>query len=238
MASTRQLAPGGGAYAGYFAGNVTVEGTLTASTKDFKIDDPLDPANKYLYHASVESSEMKNIYDGTITTDAQGDATVQLPAWFEAVNTDFRYQLTVLGQFAQAIVSGEVNNHQFSIKTDKPNVKVSWQITGVRQDAYAKANPLVVEQEKDARARGHYIHPELFGAPEQQSIDWARNPEMMKRMQETKARQSASQEQVTTTGAEAQPLAAPPNLRNTRPPAIPAPTVKPGSRQSQAAKQR
>ena len=217
---------------------MTVEGTLTASTKDFKIDDPLDPANKYLYHASVESSEMKNIYDGTITTDAQGDATVQLPAWFEAVNTDFRYQLTVLGQFAQAIVSGEVNNHQFSIKTDKPNVKVSWQITGVRQDAYAKANPLVVEQEKDARARGHYIHPELFGAPEQQSIDWARNPEMMKRMQETKARQSASQEQVTTTGAEAQPLAAPSNLRNTRPPAIPAPTVKPGSRQSQAAKQR
>jgi trimeric autotransporter adhesin len=230
--------PNGG-YAGFFEGNVTVEGTLTASTKDFKIDDPLDPANKYLFHASVESSEMKNIYDGTVTTDGQGDATVQLPAWFEAVNTDFRYQLTVIGQFAQAIVSGEVGNHQFSIKTDKPNVKVSWQITGVRQDAYAKANPLVVEQEKDARERGHYIHPELFGAPEQQSIDWARHPEMMKRMQETKARQSAAaQGQATNTGAEAQPLAVPPGRKNTRPAALPVPMVKPASAQKQAAPQR
>jgi len=25
-----------------------------------------------------------------------------LPDWFEAENTDFRYQLTVVGQFAQA----------------------------------------------------------------------------------------------------------------------------------------
>lgn len=38
---------------------------------------------------------MKNIYDGVVTTDAQGRATVQLPDWFEALNTEFRYQLTV-----------------------------------------------------------------------------------------------------------------------------------------------
>ncbi len=101
-----------------------------------------------------------------------------------------------MGQFAQAIVSGKVANHRFGIKTDKPNVEVSWQITGVRQDAYAKAHPLVVEQEKDARERGHYIHPELYGASEEQSVDWARHPEMMKRMKETRARQlAASQKQ-------------------------------------------
>jgi hypothetical protein len=34
-------------------------------------------------------------------------------------------------------------------------------VTGVRQDAYAKAHPLVVEQEKEARLRDFYIHPEL-----------------------------------------------------------------------------
>jgi hypothetical protein len=186
------FANAGSGYAGAFAGDLSVSGAITASTKDFKIDHPLDPANKYLFHASVESSDMKNIYDGTVTTDSQGDATVQLPVWFEVLNTDFRYQLTAIGQFAQAIVSSEVANHQFSIKTDKPNVKVSWQITGVRQDAYAKAHPLVVEQEKDARERGHYIHPELYGASEQQSVDWARHPEMMKRMQETRARQLAA----------------------------------------------
>ena len=181
---------GGGSYgyAGYFSGDLDVTGAITAGTKDFKIDHPLDPANKYLFHASVESSEMMNIYTGNVITDAQGDARVKLPEWFEAVNGDFRYQLTVIGQFAQAIVSGEVANHQFSIKTDKPNVKVSWQIAGVRLDAFAKAHPLVVEQEKGARERGHYIHPELYGASEPESIDWALHPQRQ-RMQENRERQ-------------------------------------------------
>jgi hypothetical protein len=180
-------------YAGYFNGDLDVTGAITAGTKDFKIDHPLDPANKYLFHASVESSEMMNIYTGNVITDAQGDARVELPDWFEAVNGDFRYQLTVIGQFAQAIVSSEVANHQFSIKTDKPNVKVSWQIAGVRQDAFAKAHPLIVEQEKGARERGHYIHPELYGASDPQSIDWALHP-LRQRMQES-ARQLAASHQ-------------------------------------------
>jgi hypothetical protein len=152
--------------------------------KDFKIDHPLDPANKYLYHASVESSEMKNIYDGIVTTDAQGDASVQLPEWFEMLNGNFRYQLTVIGQFAQAVIASEIANHQFSIKTDKPNVKVSWQVTGIRQDAFARAHPLTVEQQKDARERGYYIHPELYGASEEKQVEWARHPEMMKQLKQ------------------------------------------------------
>jgi len=155
---------------GYYAGNLDVTGAITAGTKDFKIDHPLDPANKYLVHASVESSEMMNIYTGNATTDGEGVATVQLPEWFEALNRDFRYQLTVMGQFAQAIVAEKVANHQFSIKTDKPNVEVSWQVTGVRQDAFAKAHPLRVEEEKAAADRGHYLHPELFGAPKEARI--------------------------------------------------------------------
>jgi hypothetical protein len=178
-------------YAGYFSGNVDITGTLTGGGQQVKIDHPFDPANKDLFHASVESSEMINIYTGNVTTDAQGDARVELPNWFEAVNADFRYQLTVIGQFAQAIVSGEVANHQFGIKTDKANVKVSWQITGVRQDAYAKAHPLVVEQEKDARERGHYIHPELYGASKRQSVDWARHSETLKSLQQVRAPQLA-----------------------------------------------
>jgi len=182
-------------FAGYFAGDIDVTGKIYAGTKDFQIDHPLDPANKYLVHASVESSEMMNIYTGNVTTDSQGIATVQLPDWFEALNTDFRYQLTVIGQFAQAIVASEISHNQFSIRTDKANVKVSWQVTGVRQDAFAKANPLVVEQQKDARLRGYYIHPEFYGAPEEKQIEWARHPEMMKEIRETRARKSAAQRQ-------------------------------------------
>ena len=177
--------------AGGFTGDVAISGNLFAGSKNFKIDHPLDPANKYLVHASVESSEMKNIYDGVIITDAVGEATVHLPDWFEALNTDFRYQLTVLGQFAQAIVGREIQNREFVIRTNLPNVKVSWQVTGVRQDAYAKAHPLMVEEEKDARLRGFYIHPELYGAPAEQQIEWGRHPEMMKHIKQSQEKQSA-----------------------------------------------
>jgi hypothetical protein len=176
----------GSGFAGNFSGNLNVSGTITAGTKDFKIDHPLDPANKYLVHSSVESSEMMNIYTGNATTDGRGEAVVNLPEWFETLNGDFRYQLTVIGQFAQAIVGSKISAHRFTIRTDKPNVEVSWQVTGVRHDPFAKAHPLVVEEPKDARLRGFYIHPELYGAPQEKQIEWARHPEMMSQAKEAR----------------------------------------------------
>ena len=164
-------------------GNVQVNGTLSADLKEFKIDDPIDPANKYLIHSSIESSEMVNIYSGNVTTDELGFATVTLPDWFEAANGDFRYQLTVVGgQFAQAIVSTEIHDHEFTISTNATRVKVSWQVTGVRQDAYAKAHPMAAEEAKDEHERGFYIHPELYGQPEEKQIEWGRRPEAMQRL--------------------------------------------------------
>jgi trimeric autotransporter adhesin len=169
-----------GGYAAFFDGPVDVDGAFTNAVGVTKMDDPTDPANKYLYHSSVESSEMMNIYSGNVTTDAEGNATVQMPDWFEALNRDFRYQLTAMGQAAQAYISSELHNRQFSIKTDKPNVKVSWQITGVRQDTWANAHRIPVEAEKPANERGFYIHPELFGAPAESSIAARRHPRMLK----------------------------------------------------------
>jgi len=178
-------------WAGFFQGNVGITGIVSGGVVSFTIDHPLDPANKYLSHSSVESPDMMNIYNGNVVTDANGDAVVPLPEWFETLNRDFRYQLTVIGQFAQAIVTGEVANHQFSLKTDKPEVKVSWQVTGIRQDAWANAHRIPVEEEKNARERGHYIHPELYGASEEAGIQWALHPEMMKRMKEMRQEQSS-----------------------------------------------
>ena len=174
-------------YGGWFNGPVQVEGSFYVSgQKDFKIDHPADPANKYLLHSSVESSEMMNIYTGNVTTDAQGEATVRLPDWFEALNTGFRYQLTVIGQFAQAIVAHEIQEHEFQIKTNLPNVKVSWLVTGVRHDAYATAHPLQVEEDKPERERGFYFHPELYGAPEEKGILWARDPKAMQQWKQAR----------------------------------------------------
>jgi trimeric autotransporter adhesin len=113
---------------------------------------------------------------------------VQMPEWFESLNRDFRYQLTVIGQFAQAIVASEMANHSFTIQTDKPNVKVSWQVTGIRQDAWANAHRIPVEQLKSEKERGLYLHPELFGAPLEKSIGAARHPGVMKLMKEGKTK--------------------------------------------------
>jgi hypothetical protein len=156
--------------AGDFVGNVQVTGTLSKAAGSFKIDHPLDPENKYLYHSFVESPDMKNIYDGVVITDGSGYAVVELPAWFEALNRDFRYQLTPVGQFAQVMVASEIENGRFAIRTDKGNVKVSWQVTGIRHDAYAEAHRIPVEEEKKADEKGHYLHPELFGHAGEPSI--------------------------------------------------------------------
>jgi trimeric autotransporter adhesin len=161
---------GGNDLAAYLQGNVNVTGTLTKGGGSFKIDHPLDPANKYLYHSFVESPDMMNVYNGNVVTSSRGLAVLVLPDYFQALNRDFRYQLTVIGQFAQAIVAREIENNRFTIKTNRPGVKVSWQVTGIRHDVYADAHRIQVEVEKPEGERGSYLHPELFGATEAERI--------------------------------------------------------------------
>jgi hypothetical protein len=135
------------------------------------LDHPLDPANKYLYHSGVESSEMKNIYDGTVELDAKGEATIVLPDWFEAFNKDFRYQLTCIGGYANVYISEKINNNQFKISGGSAGLEVSWQVTGVRKDAFSLHNPINIEEEKAVEHRGKYLHPEAFGKTREDMID-------------------------------------------------------------------
>jgi hypothetical protein len=143
---------------------------ITKNGGTFKIDHPQDPANKYLYHSFVESPDMMNIYNGNIKTDVNGDALVPLPSYFEAENIDFKYQLTVIGQFAQAIVWEKVKDNKFKIKTDKPNVEVSWQVIGVRNDVWAQKYRVIPEVEKEKENKGRYMNPDLFGESADKSI--------------------------------------------------------------------
>ena len=158
--------------AGKFVGNVSVTGTLSKGGGSFKIDHPLDPENKYLYHSFVESPDMKNIYDGVATLDARGEAWVELPAYFEALNRDFRYQLTALGRAAPALyVADEIAGNRFRIAGGAPGQRVSWQVTGTRHDAFANANRIPVEVVKSAVERGKYLHPAAFGQPASCAIE-------------------------------------------------------------------
>jgi hypothetical protein len=146
---------------------VVISGGLTVlgAPKLFTMDHPLDPANKTLKHASAESNEVINFYSGNVVTDATGKATVQLPDYFGAINIDPRYQLTVIGSFAQAIISKEVNNNTFEISTSQPNVKVSWEVKGVRNDARMRMSPFVSVEDKNADKKGKYWDPVAQGKP-------------------------------------------------------------------------
>jgi trimeric autotransporter adhesin len=146
------------------AGNFEIAGAISKAGGSFKIDHPLDPANKYLYHSFVESPDMMNIYNGVVTLDPKGRASVALPDWFEALNRDFRYQLTAIGAPGPNLyIAEEVSGNRFKIAGGKPGAKVSWQITGVRHDAWAEAHRIPLEVEKKGAEQGHYLHPEEFG---------------------------------------------------------------------------
>ena len=184
----------GSFFARYFFGTVEVHGTLTKTMPAFKIDHPLDPANKYLFHSGVESSDMKNIYDGVVVLDANGEAIVELPTWFEALNSEFRYQLTSIGAPGPNLyIAEEISDQRFKIAGGTAGMKVCWQVTGNRKDGYAQANPLVVEQEKPTPERGHYLHPEVFGYTQEQSIAWVHHPAVPRRAMEEQQTASNTQ---------------------------------------------
>ena len=144
---------------------MTVTGTLAKGAGTFKIDHPLDPANKYLSHSFVESPDMKNIYDGVTTLDDSGRAEIALPEYFEALNENFRYQLTCIGGHAPVYIEREISANTFIVAGGNPGMRVSWQVTGSRKDAFARTNPVIVEQDKPADERGKYLHPEAHGQP-------------------------------------------------------------------------
>jgi hypothetical protein len=167
------------ALAGLFDGSVQVNGSLIGGIAARKIDHPLDPQNKYLYHSAVESPDMLNVYNGNVVLNADGEAEVSLPDYFEAANTDFRYQLTAIGASAPGLyVADEVAGNRFKIAGGVPGVKVSWQITGVRNDPYARLNRTPVTENKPVDRQGLYLFPEAYGADETLSEARALNPNM------------------------------------------------------------
>jgi hypothetical protein len=178
----------GSVYAGYFDGNVGVTDTFYAGMKLFKIDHPLDPENRYLVHACVESADMMNVYNGNVILDAQGEAAVELPNYFEALNGDFRYQLTCIGGFAPVFVAQEVVENQFTIAGGEPGMKVSWQVTGIRRDPFAAANGMQVEVDKPAKERGKYLHPRACGLGEEYGVHYEQQRKMRESLAKAKGK--------------------------------------------------
>ena len=176
-------------------GNLTVSGTVAKGGGTFKIDHPLDPKNQYLYHSFVESDQMMNIYDGIVTLNAKGEATVTMPKWFEALNRDFRYQLTAIGAPGPGLyIAEEISGNRFRIAGGTPGMKVSWQVAGVRHDAYAEKNRIQVEVAKPEGERGTYLHPDAFGVDQPKDVKsvWSSPSSGMQLQSETAERAPAA----------------------------------------------
>lgn len=160
-------------WAGYFNGDINVTGTVVKAKDEIKIDHPLDPENKYLTLSSVTSNEMANILNGNVKLDSDGKAIIKLPVWFEPASTDFRYQLTAIGAPGPNLyISKEIRNNSFEIAGGSSGMKVSWMVTAVRNDNYAKSNPIINETDKKTDQKGLYLHPEVYGKSEEAGIEY------------------------------------------------------------------
>jgi hypothetical protein len=150
--------------AGRFDGNVQINGalTVTGTKTGFLIDDPSAPARRTLGHTPVESDSLTVTYSGNVRTNGRGRATVRLPAYAALIGEDWRYGLTPIGRFGQAIVAREVRRGAFVIRTEHPRTKVSWTVTGTRRDPYALNHPFVPSRPKRGADRGRYIHPAAY----------------------------------------------------------------------------
>jgi hypothetical protein len=109
-----------------------------------------------------------------------------LPEWFEALNRDFRYQLTVVDEadtvgFVQAKVVRKVAGNRFTLRTSAPRVEVSWQVTGIRHDAIAERHRIPVEEDKPEAERGKYLYPVEQGQPAEEGVDWERSAAALER---------------------------------------------------------
>jgi hypothetical protein len=160
------------ALAGLFDGNVRINGdlTVTGTKAGFRLDDPRDPAHRTLSHTPVETDALTVVYSGNVRTGRDGRATVRLPGYAAALAGDWRYQLTPIGRFGQAIVEREIRNGRFVVRTEHAGTKVSWSVTGLRDDAFARKHPFRAEQAKIGVERGRYLHPDLFGKPSSASV--------------------------------------------------------------------
>jgi hypothetical protein len=168
-----------------FSGGVLVNGELTKASGGFLIDHPLDPTNKYLYHSFVESPDMMNVYSGNSLLDSKGEAWVTLPGYFDALNDRVSYHLTPIGGPSPGLyVAAGDRENRFRIAGGPPGLQVSWLVTGVRADRYARAHRIVPEVLKDETARGRYLHAREWGQPDSRRID---------RTLDTKARLAADE---------------------------------------------
>lgn len=146
----------------------------TSGTKQFVIDHPIDPEGKYLHHYAAEGPVPLNIYSGTLTLGADGQAWVDLPDYFESINKDAGFHLTAMGKPSPMLHVAERTNGRFRIAGGEAGTQVCWMVTATRNDAWVRTHGAPVETPKGPRDRGKFLAPSLFGRPPEDGIFFRR----------------------------------------------------------------
>ncbi len=127
----------------------SITGSVSKGAGTLVIDHPLDPKNKLLYHSFVESPDAMNQYNGIAALDENGEATIQLPDYFEALNMKFTYQFFPMHEAMPNLhIKQKIQDNAFTIGGGIPGGEISWMVTGIRHDPYILANPIIPEVEK------------------------------------------------------------------------------------------
>lgn len=157
-------------WAAFLDGDVFVAGEIFLPELTLQVDHPAAPGERWYRRSAVGSFERLSVVSGNARTDASGVAVIDVPDLFARYHRDFRYQLTTVGAAAAAHVSRELRNGRFTVKTDRPRVKVSWQLTAVRDDPSARASEFRPTTAKRGSQRGRFLEPKVYGKSARRSI--------------------------------------------------------------------
>jgi hypothetical protein len=116
--------------------------------KNFLIDHPLDPKNKFLAHSTLEGPEAAVFYRGQGRL-LNGESTVKLPGYFEKLTRkDGRtVQLTARGKEPFLLSYTDITDGSFNVYGTRSDGEFSWEVKAVRADVA----PLETERLKNAQ---------------------------------------------------------------------------------------
>jgi hypothetical protein len=80
--------------------------------------------------------------------DRNGEAVVSLPEWFQALNKYYRFQLTCIGGYPPVYVKEEIHNNRFKIAGGQQGLEVCRQVTGIRNNKFAREHRMKVITDK------------------------------------------------------------------------------------------
>jgi hypothetical protein len=73
-----------------------------------------------------------------------------------------RARRPTLSGLQDVAVAREIRGNRFVVQSEKPRSRVSWQVTGIRKDAFANANRIQPELSKAATEPRRDLGPALF----------------------------------------------------------------------------